>query len=58
MLKPIRFIEHDEGWVEPILEEEGNPYRMRLTLEFKKQAKKTGEENKRRKQADKTSGQN
>ena len=39
----------DEGWAEPLLEEEDNPDRTRLTLVFGKQAKKTSEENKRSK---------
>ena len=42
----------NEGWPMPIVEESYNPDRTRLSLEFtKKQAKKTSEENKRRKQA-------
>ena len=44
-----------EGWREPVIEERFDPDRTILTLEFvEKQAKKTGEENKRRKQAKKT----
>ncbi len=44
----------DEGWIEPIIEEQFDPDRTILTLEFvEKQAKKTSEENKRRKQAKK-----
>lgn len=40
----------DEGWKEPVIEERFDPDRTILTLEFvEKQAKKTGEENKRRK---------
>lgn len=46
----------DEGWKEPVIEEKFAPDRTILTLEFiKKQAKKTSEESKRRKQAKKTS---
>lgn len=41
----------DEGWVEPVIEEQFNPGRTILTLEFKKkQAKKTSD----KKQAKKT----
>lgn len=40
-------------WVEPVIEERFDPDRTILTLEFiEKQAKKTGEENKRRKTSD------
>ena len=43
----------DEGWIEPEIEEQFDPDRMILTLEFrKKQAKKTSD----KKQAKKTSG--
>ena len=42
----------NEGWDTPVVEESYNPARTRLSLEFaKKQAIKTSEENKRRKQA-------
>ena len=45
----------DEGWKEPVIEERFDPDRTILKLEFvEKQAKKTSEENKRRKQAKKT----
>lgn len=45
----------DEGWMEPVIEEQFDPDRTILSLEFKKkQAKKTSEE----KQAKKTSGDN
>lgn len=40
-------------WVEPVIEERFDPDRTILTLEFiEKQAKKTGEENRRRKTSD------
>ncbi len=40
----------DQGWKNPIVEERYNPDRTRLSLDFtEKQAKKTSEENKRRK---------
>ncbi len=40
-------------WVEPVIEERFDPDRTLLTLEFiEKQAKKTSEENKRRKTSD------
>ena len=42
----------DEGWKEPVIEERFDPDRTSLILEF---AKKASEENKRRKQAKKTS---
>ena len=46
----------NEGWSAPVVEESYNPDRTRLSLEFvKKQAKKTSEESKRRKQAKKAS---
>ena len=47
----------DQGWKEPVIEERFDPDRTILTLEFvdktnkEKTAKKTSEENKRRKQA-------
>ena len=42
----------DQGWNSPVVEEFYNPDRTRLSLDFRsKQAKKTSEENKRRKQA-------
>jgi predicted HTH transcriptional regulator len=45
---------NDEGWKEPVIEERFDPDRTVLTLEFvKKQAEKTSEENKRKKQAKK-----
>lgn len=45
----------DKGWKEPVIEERFDPDRTILTLEFvEKQAKKTNEGNKRRKQAKKT----
>ena len=37
----------------PVVEESYNPDRTRLSLEFKKQANKTSEQNKRTKQANK-----
>ena len=49
----------DQGWKEPVIEERFDPDRTTLTLEFinktneEKTAKKTSEENKRRKQAKK-----
>ena len=44
----------DEGWIDPVIEEHFDPDRTVLTLSFvKKQAKKTREENKRRKTSDK-----
>ena len=47
----------DQGWNSPVVEELYNPDRTRLSLDFsskgRKQAKKTSEENKRRKQAKK-----
>ena len=46
----------DQGWIDPVIEEQFDPDRTILTLAFKKkQAKKTSEENKRRKQAKKIS---
>lgn len=43
----------DQGWKEPVIEERFDPDRTILSLEFiEKQAKKTGEENKRRKTSD------
>lgn len=43
----------DEGWTEPVIEERFDPDRTILMLEFvEKQAKKTSEENKRRKTSD------
>ena len=46
----------NEGWSAPVVEESYNSDRTRLSLEFvKKQAKKTSEESKRRKQAKKAS---
>lgn len=43
----------DEGWKEPVIEERFDPDRTILMLEFvEKQAKKTSEENKRRKTSD------
>ena len=39
----------NEGWPMPVVEESYNPDRTRLSLEFKKQAKKTSEDNRRRK---------
>ena len=42
----------DEGWEKPVIEERFDPDRTILELEF---VKKTSEENKRRKQAKKTS---
>ena len=41
----------NEGWPMPVVEESYNPDRTRLSLEFKKQANKTSEQNKRTKQA-------
>ena len=43
----------NEGWPMPVVEESYNPDRTRLSLEFKKQANKTSEQNKRTKQANK-----
>ena len=44
----------DQGWKNPIVEERYNPDRTRLSLDFtEKQAKKTSEESKRRKQTKK-----
>ena len=44
----------DQGWNTPVVEEFYNPDRTRLSLDFSpKAAKKTSEENKRRKQAKK-----
>lgn len=48
----------NEGWAMPVVEESYNPDRTRLSLEFKKQANKTSEQNKRTKQANKISEQN
>ena len=49
----------DQGWIDPVIEEQFDPDRTILTLAFKKkQAKKTSEENKRRKQAKKISDKN
>ena len=46
----------DQGWNSPVVEEFYNPDRTRLSLDFSPKAtKKTSEENKRRKQAKKTS---
>ena len=46
----------DQGWNSPVVEEFYNPDRTRLSLDFSpKVTKKTSEENKRRKQAKKTS---
>ena len=39
----------NEGWPMPVVEESYNPDRTRLSLEFKKQANKTSEQNKHRK---------
>ena len=39
----------NEGWPMPVVEESYNPDRTRLSLEFKKQANKTSEQNKRTK---------
>ena len=48
----------DAGWKEPIIEERFDPDRTSLILEFvEEQAKKTSEENKRRKQAKKNKRQ-
>ena len=47
-----------EGWSEPVIEEQYGPDRTIVTLEFGEQAKKASEENKRIKQAEKTSGKN
>ena len=43
----------NEGWPMPVVEESYNPDRTRLSLEFRKQANKTSEQNKRTKQANK-----
>ena len=43
----------NEGWPMPVVEESYNPDRTRLSLEFKKQANKTSEQNERTKQANK-----
>ncbi len=49
----------DEAWVEPIIEEQFDPDRIILLLEFKKkQVTKTSDENKRQKQATKASDKN
>ena len=46
----------DQGWNSPVVEELYNPDRTRLSLDFSSKATKiTNEENKRRKQAKKTS---
>ena len=45
----------DQGWSSPVVEEFYNPDRTRLSLDF---SPKTSEENKRRKQAKKTSEEN
>ena len=39
----------NEGWPMPVVEESYNPDRTRLLLEFRKQANKTSEDNRRRK---------
>ena len=39
----------NEGWPMPVVEESYNPDRTRLSLEFRKQANKTSEQNKHRK---------
>lgn len=42
----------DEGWVEPMIEEQFDPDRMILTLEFSKKQEKKISEKKRRKKSD------